>query len=99
VSVVLANDVHRSLYVHAGRECFLCAEPLNQGVCVTWMGTPDAITLHPGCAETLGLHLIKDSREAEIASGSVNWMRRGVRAVRAALLTQEIGVSYELEPR
>jgi hypothetical protein len=69
----------------------MCAEAVNQDVCVTWMGTPDAIVLHPVCAEKLGVHLIKDSREAEIAGGTANWTRRGIRAVRAGLVAQEMG--------
>ncbi|WP_139253872.1 hypothetical protein [Marinobacterium iners] len=55
--------------------CFLCGEPifgnksLDTGGSVIWAGVGGPISLHQGCAEILGLHLIQDARSLASMTG------------------------------
>lgn len=68
--------------------CLTCGQeiPADQPA-VMWAGATDVI-LHVECARQLGVHLICDSREAELAGGG-HWWRRALRALRASLVAQE----------
>ena len=71
-------------------ECFYCNEPVSRDqAAVNWQGA-EHIILHPDCAQRLGCNLIMDSREARLASGEEPWLRRAIRAIREALVAQEV---------
>lgn len=46
-------------------ECFYCREEID-GPAVFWKAGEDLV-LHPDCAQQLAVHLIADSREAQLA--------------------------------
>ena len=49
--------------------CWYCDESLPRNVVAAiWYTAPSAILLHPSCSRRLGVHLIGDSREAELVS-------------------------------
>ena len=85
VSVVFLDDL-RDLEVTT-RDCTNCGEPITLPAVHWECARP--LLLHTACARSIGVHLIADSREAELASGVPHWTRRAVRATRGALLVQE----------
>lgn len=68
--------------------CLTCGEEIPADrPAVMWAGAQDVI-LHAECARKLGVHLICDSREAELAGGG-HWWKRTLRALKSALVIQE----------
>jgi len=66
--------------------CWLCGEVLGLTTAVVWVGADGvAIQFHPACSGSLGMQLIADSREAQLAGGGGIWTRRAARAAGAAL--------------
>jgi len=70
--------------------CSHCGEPRDEAVPIVWWTADGGVlVLHPRCAERLGVHLIQDSREAELAHGGGQWSRRAARAAGHALRQAE----------
>lgn len=69
--------------------CRYCSTELGRDeIGVLWVEEQDLL-FHPTCARSLGVHLIADSREAELARGEHPWSRRAARAAGAAMKTAE----------
>lgn len=67
--------------------CLLCSQPVpTDQPAVMWAGHRNVI-FHVECARKMGVHLISDAREAEMATGSGS--HRALRALRASLSAQE----------
>jgi hypothetical protein len=50
--------------------CFYCRDEIAPSVVtVMWAGASN-IAFHPACAATFGMHLISDSREADLADAT-----------------------------
>ena len=63
--------------------CFFCSNGITiESIFVVWAGEGD-IVLHPNCARKLGVHLISDSREADLAGDE--WVSRLTRLVNARM--------------
>lgn len=67
--------------------CLYCSEavPADQPA-VMWAGSRSVI-FHVECARKLGVHLISDAREADLAAAPGS--HRALRALRASLTAQE----------
>ena len=71
--------------------CWICGWALEPPA-VFWAGSDGSgIALHGGCASALGVHLLKDVREYELAVGGGHWGKRAARAAGAALRASEWG--------
>jgi hypothetical protein len=86
--------VHRSERLEAWapqhNACFYCDGAVSPDrPAVEWVGH-EPIILHADCAPKLGAHLIGDAREATLGGGEPHWTRRAIRAVRDALVAQEV---------
>jgi hypothetical protein len=58
--------------------CWLCGERIaDDEIATVWVGADSvAIALHIRCAECLGVHLLGDAREGQLAVGGGHWTRR-----------------------
>lgn len=69
--------------------CLYCGGDAYQALpAVYWYGDGQAIILHGDCARKLGVHLIADSREAELSRGQP-WRSRAIQIVRSILTKEE----------
>ena len=90
MSVLYPNDRERREY-HELAVCHYCGAPAPAAdVAVYWQCSGTTLLLHTGCARDLGVHLIADSREAQLASGAPrHWHERAARAALEPLYRTE----------
>ena len=102
MSVIFEADTSAADYFTALGEappwtCFRCGAPVTTPA-VHWMGCVSEsnpswsghLFLHPACAEDLGGHFLKDSREAELGGGMAPyWRTRVASALRNRLRSEE----------
>jgi hypothetical protein len=91
VSVLYVGDVETVVDFETSWACDLCGDFVDvvEYPAVMWQG--DRVLLfHTGCASRLGVHLIADAREAELASSHEGrWRNRLIAAVRHRLVAEE----------
>ncbi len=84
---VVHREDWREHWAPKDRMCFYCAQYVDAPA-VYWVGASDLL-LHRDCAAELGVHLIADSREAQLAGGESPWAGRAAKAAGSALRAQE----------
>ena len=100
MSIVVPSD--RDHWSTAKGPCFYCKDDIPRDVVmVMWAGVAAVeyddgpenqavdIALHVRCAERLGVHLLGDTREADLAQGESPWDQRAMRLPKAKLERQE----------
>ena len=70
-------------------DCYLCGDTVPGEPAVMWAGIGERLLLHRSCAGELGMHLIADAREADLATRP-GWARRAARAAGWAMRAQEM---------
>jgi hypothetical protein len=73
-----------------GPACDFCGEPrVGDGLVVWMLATGAAVVVHGPCAVQLGVHLVQDARELQLAEGDHPWPQRAAWAAGRALRRAE----------
>jgi hypothetical protein len=86
--MILLPGEHTEWWAPKKLDCFMCTAPI-EGPVVFWCGNGELV-LHASCAAYLGQHLLKDAREAQLASGEKPWTARATRAAVAAIERRDV---------
>jgi len=90
VSVVYPADRRAWWLDGVALACVECGEPIELPA-VYWHGAT-RLLLHADCAQHLGIALLQDARECDLAA-SPHWRRRAVATVKHRLVTEEAVVA------